>query len=164
MGRKKQHKTQNTNHVSSGIHCDFKKKNIQWRLHNCGNTTEATTLLQQFFKKTTKKKKASRLRAVVGGGNRKNNSGAHSRVATLIQPSFQKKQKKNKKFKTIQHMETRPLPCFQKKKRIIPTSSLFSPHTLAPQFLLFFVCSVGARKCHSEVFFLKEDMAMDGEK
>ena len=28
----------------------------QWRLHNCGNTTEATTLLQQFFKKKKKKK------------------------------------------------------------------------------------------------------------
>ena len=26
-------------------------KNGQWRLHNCGNTTEATTLLQQFIKK-----------------------------------------------------------------------------------------------------------------
>ena len=28
-------------------------KKIQWILHNCGNTTEATTLLQQFFKKKT---------------------------------------------------------------------------------------------------------------
>ena len=28
-----------------------KKKKKQWRLHNCGNTTEATTLLQQFIKK-----------------------------------------------------------------------------------------------------------------
>ena len=27
------------------------KKKRQWRLHNCGNTTEATTLLQQFTKK-----------------------------------------------------------------------------------------------------------------
>ena len=29
-----------------------KKKQIrQWRLRNCGNTTEATTLLQQFYQK-----------------------------------------------------------------------------------------------------------------
>ena len=30
-------------------------KKKQWRLHNCGNTTEATTLLQQFIKKKTNK-------------------------------------------------------------------------------------------------------------
>ena len=37
-------------HPLISIHMlDFKKKNpTQWRLHNCGNTTEATTLLQQF--------------------------------------------------------------------------------------------------------------------
>ena len=29
----------------------------QWRLRNCGNTTEATTLLQQFIKKRREKKK-----------------------------------------------------------------------------------------------------------
>ena len=35
-------------------------KKRQWRLHNCGNTTEATTLLQQFIKK----KKNSNMAAV----------------------------------------------------------------------------------------------------
>ena len=31
-----------------------KKVFKQWRLHNCGNTTEATTLLQQFIKEIRK--------------------------------------------------------------------------------------------------------------
>ena len=30
------------------------QKKTQWKLHNCGNTTEATTLLQQFIKKKKK--------------------------------------------------------------------------------------------------------------
>ena len=54
----------------------FKKKkhSVQWRLHNCGNTTEATT----HYNNLSKKRKKHWY------------SGAHSRVSTLIQPSFQK--------------------------------------------------------------------------
>ena len=37
----------------SRLHVSAKKKKGQWRLHNCGNTPEATTLLQQFIKKKT---------------------------------------------------------------------------------------------------------------
>ena len=42
-----------------------KKKNRQWRLHNCGNTTEATTLLQQFIKKKNLKRTVYRYPACV---------------------------------------------------------------------------------------------------
>ena len=33
----------------------YNKNKLQWRLHNCSNTTEATTLLQQFIKIKQKK-------------------------------------------------------------------------------------------------------------
>ena len=52
---KREHSTQ----LSLGLH--GKKKKKQWRLHNCGNTNEATALLQQFIKKKRRKNNCKKI-------------------------------------------------------------------------------------------------------